>query len=697
MMSRLANRHTNPTSHSLRNVWRKTSQLLRAPLTAKRPVIDAPTRADLERDRRDTEPQYQLDLPLQGFFDEAPAILFVASQQGIIQYCNNFLLGYSGLSPANASRTAIIDLIHPRDRRLVAVASARAAEVPSPFSVACRLREKTGAHKRFLVRVTPLQRGGTTSWCGVGTEVEEQRPTVEIASQGHEELKAVFDSVHDCYVALDRELHVTALNQTAEAWIGLSSSDLIGRDLRSIAEAVSLVADSAQAQVSTMKALRRMVEDAIHHGIQGHKQLHSALFSDRWTDLRVIPSNEGALILFRDITGQKFDQLRLTRSQGLIQSSLDSLPGRIAILDADGVIIAVNRAWRSFQKQGNGASGGAVVGANYWNHCEAPEVRRGLNVALGDRGTYTTSYDLELSTGRHCYQVTIATFEQSEFQRIVVSHEDVTELVNSKQSVADLHSRLNCIQEDERQRIAVELHDSTAQYLVAAGLNLSRLKDSLVDDGARTICEEVDGLLDEALKELRTFTYLLHPIGLSNEGLMATLHRFALGLEKRSSLHIELSLDENIDDLPFEFQRTVLRIAQEALANAHRHAHATRVDLSIDIDKALHLRVSDNGRGMPEFAWDDAESSVGVGIAGMKARVAQFGGTIDFPSGPGGTTVVATIPIRESIDLAPPPRTSTRGIDGSHARRHLEAAYTHFSAGDRPLASTLRANLGGTT
>jgi hypothetical protein len=121
------------------------------------------------------------------------------------------------------------------------------------------------------------------------------------------------------------------------------------------------------------------------------------------------------------------------------------------------------------------------------------------------------------------------------------------------------------------------------------------------------------------------------------------------------------------------------------------------VDLSIDIDKALHLRVSDNGRGMPEFAWDDAESSVGVGIAGMKARVAQFGGTIDFPSGPGGTTVVATIPIRESIDLAPPPRTSTRGIDGSHARRHLEAAYTHFSAGDRPLASTLRANLGGTT
>jgi signal transduction histidine kinase len=590
------------------------------------------------------------------FFDEAPAILFVASREGVIQYCNEFLLSYSGLSPANAARTAVIDLIHPRDRRLVAVASARAADVPAQFSVSCRLRGRTGAYKRFLVRVTPLRRGETTWWCGVGTEVEEQKPATEIAAQGHEEIKAVLDSVNECYVAIDRQLRVTALNQTAEAWLGLSSSSLIGRDLRSIAEAVSLVADSAQAQVSTMKALRRMVEDAIHHGIQGHKQLHSALFSDRWTDLRVIPSNEGALILFRDITGQKFDQLRLTRSQGLIQSSLDSLPGRIAILDADGVIIAVNKAWRTFQHQDNERSGGAVVGANYCDHCEAPEVRRGLNVALGDEGTFKTSYDLDLPTGRHCYQLTITTFEQSEFQRIVVSHEDVTELVNSRQSVSDLNSRLNHIQEDERQRIAIELHDSTAQYLVAAGLSLSRLKNLLVEDGAQTICEEVDGLLDEALKELRTFTYLLHPIGLSNGGLLATLHRFALGLEKRSSLQIELALDEAIDHLPFEFQRTVLRIAQEALANAHRHAAATHVDLSIDIDDAaLRLRVSDNGRGMAQHAWLDSESSVGVGIAGMKARVAQFGGTISFPSGPNGTTVIATIPLPESVELVPTP------------------------------------------
>jgi signal transduction histidine kinase len=261
-----------------------------------------------------------------------------------------------------------------------------------------------------------------------------------------------------------------------------------------------------------------------------------------------------------------------------------------------------------------------------------------------------------LSSGQRWYQLAVTTFEQSEFLRVVVSHDDVTELVNSRHSVADLHSRLNRLQEDERQRIAIELHDSTAQYLVAAGLNLSRLKDLIKEDETMAICNEVDGLLDEALKELRTFTYLLHPIGLSNAGLTVTLQRFAIGLEKRSSLAIDLTLDEDIDRLPFEFQRMVLRIAQEALANAHRHAAATRVDLSVDIeDRHLHLRVSDNGRGMP--SWSETESSSGVGIAGMKARVAQFGGTIDFPSGPSGTTVIATIPITEDADLLPAPVT----------------------------------------
>src|SRR5262249_16667333 len=159
---------------------------------------------------------------------------------------------------------------------------------------------------------------------------------------------------------------------------------------------------------------------------------------------------------------------------------------------------------------------------------------------------------LDTPLGQRWYQVTITTFKQPEFARIVVAHEDVTELVNGRQSIADLNARLNSIQEEERQRIAIELHDSTAQYLVAAGLTMNRLQGLVTRSDAQKLCNDIELMIEDALKELRTFTYLLHPIGLSSDGLTVTLQRFAFGLQKRSSLEVHLLLDSGIDELPFE-------------------------------------------------------------------------------------------------------------------------------------------------
>lgn len=637
----------------LGNVLRKTIRLMNRLPGETSAKIDEPTDAGAAGVNLGTPPTSAMELPI-SLVDHASAMLFVASQDGAIRYCNDFLRNYAGFSPSNAARKTVVDLIHPDDRRAVATISARAAEARNEFSLSCRLRGRSGEYKPFHFRMTPVERDGATWWYGAGIEIDERGDAARHALADHDALKTVLDNINDCYLALDRQQCVTALNRSAEIWLGMSPETLIGQNLGSIAEFGALVADSAQTQLSTLKALQRMVQDAIDHEVQGRKQIRSALHSDRWIDVQVVPASDGALVIFRDITNQKSDQQRATRSQGLIQSSLDSLPGRIAILDADGVIIAVNKAWRAFQQRVDDVIGGAVVGANYRNHCETSGVRRGLAAAISSGDPFKGAYELDLPAGHRCYQVTITTFEQSEFQRIVVSHEDVTELVSSRQSVADLHVQLGSLQEDERQRIALELHDSTAQYLVAAGLNLTRLKDLLTEEDAQAICDEVDDLLGDALKELRTFTYLLHPIGLSDEGLVVTLHRFALGLERRALLEINLSLDEGIDQLPFEFQRTVLRIAQEALANAHRHAAATRVDLSVAMtEQEVFLRVSDNGRGMPQPTWDGLENVSGVGIAGMKIRVAQFGGTIEFPTGPSGTTVVARIPIPECNGLVP--------------------------------------------
>jgi signal transduction histidine kinase len=415
-----------------------------------------------------------------------------------------------------------------------------------------------------------------------------------------------------------------------------------------------------------LKALLRVARPTIAERAQTGLENHNRRQARHVTDIDKI----------RDRCVAPDERPRVTSSNpttdAWLQSSLDSLPGRIAILDAEGAIVAVNKAWWAFQQQGTGSVSGAVVGANYRHHCESRQVQEALAAALNGRTASSASYELDLPTGRHWYRVTIATFERSEVLHVVVSHEDLTELVNSRQSVADLQSRLIRLQEDERRRIAMELHDSTAQYIVAAGLNLSRLTDTLVEKKARAISDEIGDLLDEALKELRIFTYLLHPIKLSNEGLLVSLRRFTAGLEKRSSLAIELSLDPGIDCLPNEFQRTVLRIAQEALANAHRHAAATRVEFSIEIDdEELHLRVSDNGRGMPQSSWTDPEISSGVGIASMTARVAQFGGKIDFPSGPSGTTVSARIPIPENAEPVPALSPRSNPIDPADVVRRM--------------------------
>src|SRR3712207_2334521 len=147
------------------------------------------------------------------------------------------------------------------------------------------------------------------------------------------------------------------------------------------------------------------------------------------------------------------------------------------------------------------------------------------------------------------------------------------QVTGAKRQVNELSGQLLALQEDERQRIARELHDSTAQHLVAANLGLSGLEAEVRQSpSGRKVLAEVEGLLTAALRELRIFTYLLHPPNLANDGLQATLRDFVEGFAGRTGLVARIRIREEVDDLPSDLQRTVLRVVQEALTNVHRHA-----------------------------------------------------------------------------------------------------------------------------
>jgi two-component system, NarL family, sensor kinase len=208
------------------------------------------------------------------------------------------------------------------------------------------------------------------------------------------------------------------------------------------------------------------------------------------------------------------------------------------------------------------------------------------------------------------------------------------------------------IQEDVQQRIASELHDSTCQHLIAASLGLMRLRSCLDETSdAGRFCNEIDASIDAALREIRALTYLLHPQDLTVDGLKATIEHYAQGFAARTSLRVATSICAAVDRLPYEHQRSVLRVTQEALTNVFRHAKATEVKIAIDaVDSNFRLTISDNGCGFApgNTKHDRKAMSIGVGIPAMRARLEQLGGTLDIHPDPAmrnaGTVLCAVFP-----------------------------------------------------
>jgi signal transduction histidine kinase len=215
----------------------------------------------------------------------------------------------------------------------------------------------------------------------------------------------------------------------------------------------------------------------------------------------------------------------------------------------------------------------------------------------------------------------------------------------ARQELGELSEHLLVLQEEERRRIARELHDSTAQHLVAGALGLMQI--TAVADGNPAIlkaCAEVEAFLDKGLRELRIFTYLLHPPNLEREGLSATLREFVDGFCRRAGLEAAVRISGAVDCLPFDLQRTLLRVVQEALANVQRHAMASRVSLVLRQRAGrVLLRVSDNGKGIADVTAGGEPQRLGVGIRGMRARLRQFGGELRIKTTSTGTTLVAIV------------------------------------------------------
>lgn len=558
-----------------------------------------------------------------------------------------------GFAAARSHRLRLAEferLVHPTDladfrRHVGAIERAEDGEI---LSHELRVKGADGRYRALRVRDTVLARtkaGAVAKVVGVVSNIDACSRcgrADEPAAGSH--LGDILDSIGDCYIALDHDYRIVDVNAKAEAWLRAGRGDIVGQSY------LDLIAPSA----AHAEALRQAVEQ---HG-PSRIELPSARRPGSWVELFIQPSRDGASVFFRDITGRKRAEREAERSRLLLQSALDALPTQIAILDDTGAIVAANSAWDG--QTAPSALSAAGVGANYLAYCEralrteeAESVRKALGAVLtGERRATRFAYSVDADGVRRWFQISVARFEWDGDTRLIVANEDLTDVKQAKEALSELSGRLTSMREEERQRIAQELHDSTAQHLVAATLNLMTLKaKSVTYPGVHKLLENVESSLEEATRELRVFTYLLHPLALENDGLERTLRSYLDGFARRTRLKAELSVVGKVEELPFALQCSLLRIIQEALANVHRHADASQVSIGLRLTpSALTLAVSDDGRGMCGPAGEREAAQNGVGIPGMRSRLREFGGTLEIHSGTRGTTLSATVPLAMTWD-----------------------------------------------
>ena len=226
------------------------------------------------------------------------------------------------------------------------------------------------------------------------------------------------------------------------------------------------------------------------------------------------------------------------------------------------------------------------------------------------------------------------------------------EILQQSDQLRDLSGRLMATQDEERRRIARDLHDSAGQNLAALAMTVARIEDEAKCDPSQLsqTVRHVRDLIDGLSQEIRTTSYLLHPPMLDEFGLSSALGCYLEGLEQRSGLSIELNVPADFGRLAPDVELAIFRLVQECLTNIHRHSGSKTAVIRIarETDK-IYAEVQDRGKGMSPERFAEVQSQgvgVGVGIRGMRERVRQAHGELTVDSNALGTTITATFPAK---------------------------------------------------
>jgi PAS domain S-box-containing protein len=452
-----------------------------------------------------------------------------------------------------------------------------------------------------------------------------------------------FMYVNDAFVSMFGYSRVEAVGQTA---VGLG----LWADLSHRTELVRLLSEHGTVRAFDVKARTKSGE---------------ILDLLLWMARIQILGEECVLGITSDISARKRAEEALAQSERLFRLVLDALPVSVAVVDVDGDIILSNPAarqiWSEIIRDGRERYGRARAWWHGTGNQLGPSDWGSVRAVRDGHASINETIDIEAFDGTRKIVRTSAVPIRDNDARVtgaVIVNEDVSAHMTAERERNDalkqlrtLTGRLMRAQDDERRRIAQMLHETTAQDLAALKMHLARLdrtSTGLPDADRAALTESID-LADRSMSGIRTLSYLLHPPFLDEAGLLSAIRWYASGFAARSGIKVDLDLPSMFDRMPQVVETTLFRVVQEALLNIHHHAKSPTALIRLRVDgNLLTLDIEDHGRGMPSdliAQMPAGGGALGVGVAGMRERLQQLGGTLEITSSATGAMVRAQMPL----------------------------------------------------